>query len=489
MAEKQKNILILICDQLTWRALPYYGNTFVKTPNLDRITRNSAAFDACYCSFPLCMPSRCSFWSGIYPHETGVLSNGRHWPNEPLSAAVPTLGSVFSEAGYRCVHFGKTHDAGALRGFEIVPVTQGEAEPASPAWPIHYDTKNDVDTAKKAVDFLRSDRDPRPLLMVTDFNNPHDICGWIGDFAGEHENPWVEGMELPPLPENFVFDDIANRPRAVQYLCCSHNRQAQTARWSPRDFRYYLAAYYHFIQRVDEMIGLVLDALEESGRGENTLVVFMADHGDALAARAQVTKQVSFYEEVTRVPFVFHGPGVTPRGGPITGSPVSTLDLFPTLCGYAGIKAPGTLRGMDLSPVLRGERDRVDREYVASEWHTEWGFTVSPGRMIRTERFKYTYYIEDRAEELFDLKLDPFEKRNLARDPQYAAPLEELRGHLRSHLEETGDDFLSLSWKADPEWRCHPLGYHNHRGPAAPEAIEPAAVWLKRMRANGGRPG
>jgi choline-sulfatase len=105
---------------------------------------------------------------------------------------------------------------------------------------------------------------------------------------------------------------------------------------------------------------------------------------------------------------------------------------------------------------------------VVSEWHTEWGFTVSPGRMVRTPRYKYTRYIEDGGEELFDMVADPGETRTLAHDPAYQAVLEEHRAILDQHLAETADPFLSYEWKADPRWRTHPVGYACHCGPAAP---------------------
>lgn len=467
------NILIFVTDQLTWRALPYYGNTYAKTPNIDRICAGGAGFDACYCTAPMCQPSRTSFWSGIYPHETNVLSNGRRWPVKDLDESYPTLGSVFKENGYRTIHFGKRHDAGALRGFECAPTGRTVIPDEMAAFPMNYDTYFDRFTTDQAVEFLERNED-EPYIMVADLINPHNICGWIGEFSGPHENPVLQ-LPLPELPENFDFIDIENRPLPVQYICCSHNRQAQTAQWSPDNFRHYLAAYYYFLNLVDREIGLILEALKKRGDQENTLIVFLSDHGDSMAARHRVTKQVDFYEEVTRVPFIFKGPGIIPRKAPITGLPVSLLDLFPTLCSYAGLPVPKGVQGRDLYPLLCGKADTCipERRYVASEWHTEWGFTVSPGRMIRNERYKYTYYLEDHSEELFDLEKDPYEKVNVAGKAEYKEVLTEMRALFESYEKETKDNFLTLSCEVDKKWRSHKVGYENHRGPAAPEALEP----------------
>ncbi len=462
----QKNILIFVTDQLTWRALPCYGNDFVKTPNIDRIAKDSVIFDKCYTPCPLCQPARASFWSGRYPHEIDVLSNGRNWPVSTVSTDVPTLGETFKNAGYDTYHFGKCHDAGALRGFYCEPEEQIKIPDEEEAFPLNFDTYQDIYTTKKCVDFLENHNFEKPLLMVADLVNPHNICGWIGENSGVH-NDIETDRPLPPLPENFDFDDIENRPKAIQYICCSHNRQAQTSGWTPRNYQHYLAAYYYYLEFVDKEIGLILDALEKTGKKDDTMIVFMADHGDSMVARGRVTKQVDFYEEVTRVPFIFSGKDIVSQTNRIQGL-TSLLDLYPTLCGYAGIEVPDGVRGTDISNVLFG-KEIPQKEFVASEWHTEWGFTVSPGRMIRTDEYKYTYYIEDKGEELYDLKNDPYEKVNLAKNPQYKEQLMNMRKLLKKHLDDTHDNFMELEWYADEKWRSHKIGYQNHQGIAAPQ--------------------
>jgi choline-sulfatase len=113
----KKNILVIVTDQLAWRALPVYGDRYARTQAIDRICDNAAVFDACYTPYPLCQPARASFWTGVYPHETDVLSNGLNWPVKPVPDSFPAIGDVFKAAGFHTVHFGKKHDAGALRGF------------------------------------------------------------------------------------------------------------------------------------------------------------------------------------------------------------------------------------------------------------------------------------------------------------------------------------------------------------------------------------
>ncbi|MDX9979073.1 MAG: sulfatase-like hydrolase/transferase [Lentisphaeria bacterium] len=458
------NILIVMADQLAWKALPAYGDSFLATPHIDRIANRGVRFDRCYTSCPLCQPARPSLWTGRFPHETGVLSNGRNFPVEPVSAAIPTLGELFTAAGYRTAHFGKQHDMGGLRGFaHIEPQKEAEVEPEHPAWPVHYDTRRDRYTRLRTVEWLRETPADQPFILVADLQNPHDICSWIGVNQGEHADIAPPGG-LPPLPANFETGDLAQRPLPVQYICCSHNRMSQAAVWNEENYRHYLAAYYHYCRRLDGEVGHILDALETRADAADTLVFFLSDHGDNMTSHRLVTKQVSFYEETTRVPFLAAGPGLAPGS---RSALVSHLDLLPTLCDLAGIEPPAGLWGRSLRPLLENGKDEA-HPYVVSEWHTEWGFTISPGRMVRSQRYKYTRYIEDGGEELYNLQADPGETRTLVRDPAHQEILAEHRAILDRHLQETADPFLSLTWKADSRWRSHPVGYPNHCGPAAP---------------------
>jgi len=462
---KRPNILIVMCDQLSWKALPAYGNTYAATPNIDRIMNRGVRFSRCYAACALCQPTRPSIWTGRFPHNTGILSNGRRHYVPTLSRRIPTLGDIFSAAGYDTMHFGKTHDAGSLRGFTVEK--EGEVEIAgTDAWPVNYDTFRDRYTTPRVVEYLKGGHD-RPFLAVADLNNPHNICGWVGHNQGPHEDVPVQ-VDLPPLPGNFRDRNFEKKPLPVQYICCSHNRLAQAARWNETNYRHYLAAYHHYLDLVDADIGLILDALESRGDADNTLIVFMADHGDGMGAHRMVTKQVSFIEETTRVPLAFAGFGVQGEGTLLESPLVSHVDLLPTLCDFAGLDAPDGLWGASLMSWIEGRRDGSPHDHVVTEWHTEWAYTVSPGRMVRTDRHKYTHYLEGDGEELYDLDADPGETLTLADEPAYSDILDTHRKALRAHLDETVDPFFDLAWKADPRWRNHEPGYRNHRGPAAP---------------------
>ena len=463
------NILLIISDQLSAQALKAWGDSYGSTPNIDKIIENGVRFERAYTNCPLCQPSRASFWTGLYPHQTGVLSNGRLHPVPDVKESVATLGSVFSKAGYETVHFGKRHDAGSLRGFECFPTDEKEIADASQAWPVNHDTKKDRNTREQTVDFLRNYADARPYLAVADLNNPHNICNWIGNFLGTKELISPD-CDLPPLPDNLYRNagQFEKLPLPIQYICCAHNRQAQIAEWDEAKIRHYLCAYHHYISRVDAEIGRILEALNDRNDAEDTLIVLLADHGDSMCGRWMATKHTSFYEETTKIPLVFSGPGINGHGRSISDL-VSLIDLFPTLCDYAGLDLPSHISGRSLLPWLVNHQEvNPPHAYVVSQWHTEWGFTVEPGRMIRTDRHKYTHYLEGNGEELYDLIDDPGELRNLADHPDYQKVLQEHRAILKEYTDMTNDPYFSLEWKSDERWRRHKPGYRNHRGIAAP---------------------
>lgn len=461
------NILVIICDQLSAAALKSYKNTYSDTPNLDRLAETSILFEDAYSVCPLCQPSRASFWTSRYPHQTGVLSNLKDQGFPAVSEAIPTLGDCFSKAGYRCVHFGKTHDYGSLRGFEVIESEEIKVGRTNPAINFDYETYLDIDTTRRSADFLSS-APSGPFLMVADLQNPHNICSYIGECKDGYPENFPLERPLPPLPANYEFDDIENRPPFVQYLCCAHRRQRQVSHWKKEDFRHYLYAYYYYLSMVDRQIGEILEALEKGGHKEDTMVVFLADHGEGMAAHQLVTKYGVFYEETNHVPFFFALPGRTKQKR-VSGV-CSLLDLAPTLLDYAGISVPGEMEGHSLLPQMAEEGPlKTGQDYVAAEWYDEFeGYTV-PGRMICDGRCKYTCYMEENSEELFDLQKDPLERCNLARKPEYQEELSHYRSLLKEHTQRTDDPFFSLRTIGTESYRHHPVGRQYHEGLSAVE--------------------
>lgn len=460
-AQQTPNFLIIQCDHLTQRVVGAYGETQGVTPAIDRVASQGVVFANAYVGCPLSQPSRAALWTGMMPHQTNIRSNSDEKINQPVSGHVPTLGSLFTAGGYDAVHFGKTHDMGALRGFRHKePMPQPFEDPD---FPVNKDSYLDVGTCQDVVEYLGAPSE-KPFICIADFQNPHNICGYIGAYAGVHADQPING-ELPELPANFEVDDWSRIPVPVQYICCNHRRMAQAAPWSETNYRHYIAAFQHYTRLVDRQIAQVLDALYSTPAGKNTIVVILADHGDGMGSHRMVTKQVSFYEEVTNVPFIFAGPGIRNVNEPVDAFLTQpTLDLLPTLCELAGIEVPREKQGISVAPFLTGKEQTNTHPYVASEWHTEYEEIITPGRMIRGPRYKYTHYLEGNGEELYDLQTDPGERVNLAYNPAYAEALEAHRRMLDDYISRTNDDYRTLEVEADTCWREHAPGYPNHTG-------------------------
>lgn len=463
---KRPNLLLLIADQLTPSAVGAYGGPPDQTPHLDRLAASGVRFDNVYTAAPLCNPSRTAFWTGRYPHQTGITSNGQGSCPEQIPATMMTMGRMLTEAGYKATHFGKMLTTGALEGFEhqtceprIIDAPNGIV--------LNNDTFADLGTTDAVCQWLENPPS-EPFITAVDLNNPHNICGWVGEHAGDSSaSPANLPDQRPDLPPNFRVDDMAGRPLPIQYLCCSHRRQMQAAQWSDRMFQGYLAAYAWYTQLMDQCIGRILASLATSPVADQTIILFFSDHGDAVATRRMVTKHCAFYEPVTRVPLIISGPGVVDHGGAVEHELFSLLDLMPTIADLTGNTAPEGLPGLSLAPYLRGDRPTQKHEAVFSQWHTEYGHTIEPGRMMRTSGFKYTHYRENNGEELYDLGSDPNEMHNLAQNPDFQAALDTHREQFRRYCDEQNDPYFDLEPSHHPRWREHGPGFEEHRGPCS----------------------
>ncbi len=277
-AQEKPNFLIIQCDHLTQRVVGAYGHTQGCTLPIDEVASRGVIFSNAYVGCPLSQPSRAALWSGMMPHQTNVRSNSSEPVNTRLPENVPTLGSLFSENGYEAVHFGKTHDMGSLRGFKH---KEPVAKPfTDPEFPVNNDSFLDVGTCEDAVAYL-SNPPKEPFICIADFQNPHNICGFIGENAGVHTDRPISGP-LPELPDNFDVEDWSNIPTPVQYICCSHRRMTQAAHWNEENYRHYIAAFQHYTKMVSKQVDSVLKALYSTPAGRNTIVVIMADHGDGM---------------------------------------------------------------------------------------------------------------------------------------------------------------------------------------------------------------
>ncbi len=421
--KKRPNVLIITTDQQRVDVTSAVGNKWVKTPNMDSLAANGVYFANSYTSYPLCSPARSSLHTSRMPHEIGVDRN-----SVSIYAKIPVSGQVFREAGYETAYSGKWHcpevyPTEAFAGYESLNTTTRQGKLAQAV---------DEATMSTAIEFIRRKHE-KPFLAVASFINPHDICLPAGENSPILDQVWKRydppaGAELPPLPANFAPTEGV--PEGAI-------RKALHENWDENQWRRYIYAYYRMMEDVDRQVGLVLQALRESGQEENTLVIFTSDHGEGLASH-HWTGKMMYYDEEAAVPLIVSWKGVTPGGRIDREHLVSTLDVLPTICDYAGVKGPAIMRGKSLRPIIEKPR-QAGHEYVVSE------MANGPARsfMVRTKRYKYMVFpgtAGQKLEMFFDMQTDPGEMKNLAGQAALAPEIERHRKMLVEWNKLTEED-------------------------------------------------
>jgi len=440
------NVLVILTDQHRNAALGIDGDPRARTPHLDALAARGARFARSYCASPLCSPARASFVTGLTPLASGVTTNHQRVP-----PGLPTLGEAFRAAGYETVWAGKWHvpeeyplERDAIPGFLNLALPGREHDrngyPVRVAgrpgnWEHNLGGYADVPYAEAAAEYLRRPHD-RPFLLVVSLMNPHDICF---PTAYDRAGP-VADRELPPLPPNFA--PPAAEPDLMAETRFSHEWSATLAKdWDDRKWRESAALYYRFLEAADGAVGIVLAALP--GRESSTAVVYTSDHGEGTPAHRWIGK-LSLYEDAIAVPFIAAWPGRVPAGAVVRDSVASGLDLFPTLCGIAGLEPPAGLHGTNLLPVLGNPAGPGPESAFCALYPVGKEFDIA-GRAVRTARWAYSAFSRGRiGESLFDLANDPGETRNLAAEPSARDALDRHRDLLRRWLARTTDPFPAL---------------------------------------------
>lgn len=413
----------------------------VTTPHLDRLRESAARFDRAYVPFPLCVPSRASILTGRMPHELGVTGNAVDPEDGEPGARGDSLGRLLGAAGYDCAFAGKWH------------ATQPSAPPDA-----GFDVLRpfgDAGLADACADWLRTRTcADAPFLLVASFDDPHTIC----EHARRQPMPYggvgeCDVRDAPPLPPN--FEPAPYEAEAVRYEKSRAAHRYGTEDYTPDEWRSYRAAYRRLVERVDAYIGRLLDALDEAGLADSTLVVFTSDHGDGDAAH-RWNQKTALFEECVRVPLVVAGPDVVPGTRHDLAS--VGLDLLPTLLNAAGVSEPAGLAGVPLElhrapagPAGPG----ADRSIVVETCFERPDPPITRGRAVYRGCYKYAVYSWGRhREQLHDLDADPGERRNLAVESAFDDVLEEMRGELLAQCLATDDrgflKSLVLPRDADP---------------------------------------
>lgn len=456
---RRPNVLILHTDQQRWDTIRYGGNEHIHTPNLDALARSGALFQNCYCNAPICMPSRQSMFSGLYPSTLGSTCNGIEMPQDAI-----TIHGVLRPYGYHTASNGKLHflnhanrdhrephpsygfdqlivsddfgcyDDPYLKWVEAVDPSQVAncLSTSCPAWtgdmwqipgrehsmvkpyvfPAPEELSHSTFVAEATIDYIRRHRDG-PFYAIAGFFGPHSPV-----------NP----------PQRFVdLYDPASLP--LPHMNDGENRMGL----SPDDWRRVKAYYYALISHIDDQIGRILAALDEAGVRDDTLILFTSDHGDHMGDHGWVEKGTP-YDSCNRIPLIASYPGHIPAGR-VYDEIVEGVDVAPTILDYCAVQTPPAMQGRSLKPLFDGgeyrARTSAYMEVKVPAGHAE--IKACPDRAggsgggtwkgVRAPDYSY-YVYRDGYEMLFDLRRDPHELANVAEDGAYRDALAAMRGEL-----------------------------------------------------------
>lgn len=425
------NILIVMVDQLNGTLFPDGPAEFLHTPNLAGLAQRSLRFQNAYTPSPLCAPARAAFMAGQLPSRTGVYDNAAEF-----ASSIPTFAHHLRRAGYRTTLSGKMHFVGPdqLHGFEERLTT--DVYPADFGWTpdyrrpgeridwwyhnmgsvtgagvaeisnqLEYDDEVAYHAGAKLYDLARG-QDERPFCLTVSFTHPHDPYVARRCFWDRYEDCAYLDPATGPIPLG------EHDPHSQRLLKASDFEKFAI---TPEDVRRSRRAYFANISYLDEKIGEILGVLKDCRMAENTVVLFVSDHGDMLGERGLWFK-MSFREGSSRVPLMLSLPG---GESGLVAAPVSTLDVLPTLGDLAGIDAAEIAPFADGQSLLATARAGSRSGPVPMEYAAEG--SEAPMISLRDERFKLNLCEID-PPEFFDLETDPGEARNLAAEPGCGGP-------------------------------------------------------------------
>jgi len=459
-ADKQKNVLFLIADDLN-NMLGCYGDPIAKTPNIDRLASRGVRFEHSYCTFPLCGPSRNSMLTGLYPNSTGILANSQIFRQTiPSQLSLPQalrLEGYFAARVGKLYHYNvpnsigtnghddpgswevESNPAGVDRlehHPDIFSITPGQfggtlSWLASPKSDEHHTDRLLADDAEWILERCAKKQD-RPFFLAVGFYRPHTpyvapkdpYFGWypekemrvVQNIAADQADIPAAGLESYKKEQDKLDDDL--RRKALQ-------------------------AYYASISFMDAQVGRVVDALDRLGLSDNTVIVFTSDHGYHTGEHG-LWQKMSVFEESARVPMLIVAPGVATKGA-VAKSPVSHVDLFPTISELCGVKPPANIQGQSLVPILKDTQQtgrgwaltQVTRS-TAGKAKTTTDKKNFFGYSLRTARWRYTEWDEgNKGRELYDHHNDPQELTNLATLPEHAKTVLELSTQLQTAAQGT----------------------------------------------------
>lgn len=443
-----KNLVIIMSDEHAGRYTGFAGHPVVKTPNLDRLSRQGTVFSNAYSTSPICMPARAAFVTGRYPHDTGYFCNAT-----PYDGVVPGWPNRLSEAGVSVTSIGKLHyrDASTKSGFDqqIAPMYAvdgtgdlfGAIRQSTPL-PVRFGVRQvaeqvgtgessyttyDRTILAETLNWLRNTAPklPEPWVLFVSFVCPHFPLIAPEEFASLYDpdaldlpkacrpeewpdHPWFDAFRSAYITDTFFDDDLR---------------------------RHATAAYFGLCSFVDSLVGQVINAIEESSFGIDTRIIYTSDHGDNLGVRGLWQKS-NFYQEAAHIPLILAGPDVP--AGQMRTTPVSLVDFFPTALHCSGQTGAASDINADARSLLAlaQEPDDPDR-MVFGEYHAAGA--INGVFLLRQGPWKYIHFA-NMAPQLFNLEDDPEEMTDLASDSAYVDVVKAFKRALETRLDPSAVD-------------------------------------------------
>ena len=436
-AQSRPNLLFILTDDLRWDAVGFVGNRVVQTPNLDRLAQRGTIFRNAFVTTSICCVSRASIFAGQAERRHGIGDFTNAFTAQRWAQTYPAL---LRQAGYRTGFIGKFgvgSDAAVkamAKEFDFWRGLPGQAG-------LFYATNDPTRThatarfGNQALEFLRDTRPDQPWCLSISFTAPHARDGQQREFAPDlRDESLYAGLTIEP-PDTATEDFHRLLPESVRK---SEGRKRWERRFATREmFQATVKDYFRLITGMDREIGRLVALLEERGLATNTVVIFTSDNGFALGDRGLSDKWFA-YEESIRVPLLIadlRRPAY--RHARRVDLMALNIDIAPTLLDYARVPVPHSMQGESLRPL-------VEKSFIV-KWRGDWLYEhhygpkiISPSEGVRTERWKYIRYVNESpvVEELFDLKRDPLERRNLAEERKHVATLAQLRERWKTLGEE-----------------------------------------------------
>jgi len=457
---KPRNIIYILTDDHRFDTMSFMGHPFIETPNMDRLARDGAHFPNAFVTTSLCSPSRASIVTGQYAHNHRVVDNYNPAPDDHLYVQ-----QYLQKAGYNTAFVGKWHFGGDIddprAGFDHWVGFKGQGV----YWPHKTGLKvkgryvpqaynsginiNGKRVPQKgyitdeltdyALDWLNARNNPEePFFLYLSHKAAHADFLPPNRFAYRYQKKKVI---QPPSPA--THPDLFHNPPMWMRNQRNSRHGVEFAYYTDLNMAEYYRRYCETLLAVDESVGRLLEWLEKHDQLESTLLVYMGDNGFLFGEHGLIDKRCA-YEESIRVPLLMHCPEVIAKGK-ARSQVVANIDIAPTLLEVAGLRAPGRMDGRSFWRIAQGE-DIPWRDYLLYEYLWERNYPQTPTmHALRGDRYKYIRYhgVWD-VDELYDLKADPKERRNLIDEPDKQELVKKLNQRLFEILKETGGDHVPL---------------------------------------------